>query len=184
MTQSTATAPGPASAAQAGGLVRFAEGKKHQARGRPCVFHSVAQPHRSDGYASGALGRETPQLRDLTPSHALIAVTAGAHCPTGKPHQPSRRRYVWVMNKPGSVRTVPDLQGSNIQDDKAMAAVGRMSEICLKRSSRTQFHNSGRNLRCLRDGFGWSGRQRWLIMRRWLVIGVILKRIRWCLSPW
>jgi len=43
MTQSTATAAGPA----------------------PATFHSVAHPHRSYGYASGALGRKTPQLRDL-----------------------------------------------------------------------------------------------------------------------
>ncbi|MEX2499487.1 MAG: RHS repeat domain-containing protein [Wenzhouxiangellaceae bacterium] len=46
MTQSTATAPSPASAA----------------------FRSVAHPHRTGEYASGALGREAPQLRDLEPS--------------------------------------------------------------------------------------------------------------------
>ena len=42
-TPSTATPPGPASAA----------------------FHSVANPHRSYGYASGSLGRAKPRLRDL-----------------------------------------------------------------------------------------------------------------------
>ena len=30
------------------------------------AFRSVARPHRSDGYASGALGRKTPQPHDLT----------------------------------------------------------------------------------------------------------------------
>ena len=56
MTRPTATPPGPASA----------------------TFHLIANPHRSVGYASGSLGRETPHLRDL-----------------GAP------RYVRVMNSPG-----------------------------------------------------------------------------------
>ena len=42
----TATPPGPASAA----------------------FRSVAHPHRTGEYASGALGRKTPHLQDLTAS--------------------------------------------------------------------------------------------------------------------
>lgn len=42
-------------------------------------FHSVASPHRSYGYASGLLGRESPHLRGLAPS-----------------------RYGRVKNKPGS----------------------------------------------------------------------------------
>lgn len=45
-THSTATPPGPASAA----------------------FRSVAYPHRTGECVSGALGRETPHLRDLAAS--------------------------------------------------------------------------------------------------------------------
>jgi hypothetical protein len=63
MTQSTATTPDPAS-------VRF---------------RSVTSPHRSLSYASGLLGRETTQLRDLAPS-----------------------RDARVMNKPGGKDTRRD----------------------------------------------------------------------------
>ena len=32
-------------------------------------FHSVAHPHRTGEYVSGALGRETPRPQDLSPPH-------------------------------------------------------------------------------------------------------------------
>ena len=89
------------SAAQAVGLVRFAEGKKHQARGRPCVFRSVPGPHRTGEHACGPLDHEMPQPQDLAAPHALIALTAGAYCPAGKPHQPAVRRYGTMVNKVG-----------------------------------------------------------------------------------
>jgi len=42
------------------------------------AFHSVASPHRSVGYASGLLGRETPQPQDLsTPRDGRVVNKAG-----------------------------------------------------------------------------------------------------------
>ncbi|MEX2499755.1 MAG: hypothetical protein WD397_12875 [Wenzhouxiangellaceae bacterium] len=55
-TPSTATPPGPA----------------------PGAFHSVAHPHRTGECVSGALGRETPHLQDLsTPRDERVVNKAG-----------------------------------------------------------------------------------------------------------
>jgi len=77
-TPPTAVPPCTASEAQAGGQVRFAEGKKRLARGRPCVFRSVVHPHRTGEYVSGALGRETPQPQHLAaPRNGGVVNKAG-----------------------------------------------------------------------------------------------------------
>ena len=63
------------------------------------AFRSVARPHRSDGYASGALGRKTPQPQDLTAPHAQRLPPE--RFLLRKPRSGYSLRYGRVVNKAG-----------------------------------------------------------------------------------